>query len=77
MHVHRDHIFKRLSTYMYITVNVKIKLFKIKQGCEQYNNNNNNNNNNNDNNNNNNNNLYFTRVTQSNTAFDFRCGPLI
>ena len=29
------------------------------------------------NNNNNNNNLYFTRVTQSNTGFDFRCGPPI
>ena len=29
---------------------------------------------NNNNNNNNNNNLYFTRVTQSNTIFDFRCG---
>ena len=33
------------------------------------------NNNNNNDNNNNNNNLYFTRVTQSNTGFDFRCGP--
>ena len=31
----------------------------------------------NNNNNNNNNNLYFTRVTQSNTGFDFRCGPPI
>ena len=31
----------------------------------------------NNNNNNNNNNLYFTRVTQSNTRFDFRCGPQI
>ena len=39
------------------------------------NSNNNNNNNNNNNDNNNNNNLYFTRVTQSNTRFDFRCGP--
>ena len=29
------------------------------------------------NNNNNNNHLYFTRVTQSNTRFDFRCGPQI
>ena len=38
------------------------------------NNNNNNNNNNDNNNNNNNNNLDFTRVTQSNTGFDFRCG---
>ena len=28
-------------------------------------------------NNNNNNNLYITRVTQSNTGFDFRCGPPI
>ena len=27
--------------------------------------------------NDNNNNLYFTRVTQSNTGFDFRCGPPI
>ena len=37
----------------------------------------NNNNNNNNNNNDNNNNLYFTRVTKSNTRFDFRCGPQI
>ena len=29
------------------------------------------------NNNINNNHLYFTRVTQSNTRFDFRCGPQI
>ena len=27
--------------------------------------------------NNNNNHLYFTRVTQSNTGFDFRCGPVV
>ena len=27
--------------------------------------------------NNNNDNLYFMRVTQSNTGFDFRCGPQI
>ena len=33
-------------------------------------------NNNNINNNNNNNHLYFTRVTQSNTRFDFRCGKI-
>ena len=33
--------------------------------------------NNNNNNNNNDNNLYFKRVTQSNTRFDFRCGPQI
>ena len=38
-------------------------------------NNNNNNNSNNDDNNNNVDNLYFTRVTQSNTRFDFHCGP--
>ena len=33
--------------------------------------------NNNNNDNNNNDNLYFTRVTQSNTEFDFRFGPQI
>ena len=37
----------------------------------------NNNNTNNNNNNNNNNHLYFMRVTQSNTRFDFHCGPQI
>ena len=35
----------------------------------------NNNNNSNNNDNDSNNHLYFTRVTQSNTGFDFRCGP--
>ena len=39
--------------------------------------NDNDNNNNSNNNNNDNNNLYFTRETQSNTGFDFRCGPHI
>ena len=37
------------------------------------NNNSNNNNDDNNNNNDNNNDLYFTRVTQSNIGFDFRC----
>ena len=52
----------------------------LQQVFTAYNNNNNNNINNNkinNNNNNNNNNLYFMRVTQSNTGFDFPYGPQI
>ena len=63
--------------------------YSMKRVSIRYNNNNNANNANNDNSNNCNNdnndnndndndkNLHFTRVTQSNTIFEFRCGPQI
>ena len=59
-----------------IIINKKNKKNNNNNNNNNDNNNNNNNNNNDNNNNNNNNNLYFMRVTQSNTGFDFPCGPI-